>query len=650
MADYDEQQLASLWNTKFKEAMVHKAPYVRRWITYWDAYVGDYFKNVKIPEYKSNMISNYIFSTVETIRPIMLDNNPKFQSMPRQPDGMKFSTDLQESLMYEWDREGMNKKLYRELINVLVFGTSIFFIPWDSQTKNVRAIPVNIFKIFTDPLATTIEDAEYIIYADYFNVVPLRRKFPSKADKIHGGQVKYSEIVRYNNQNARLDNQVLVLEIHTKDYETEEKIDGNMKITKSKYPKGRVITICPELGIVLDDKENPYEDGEFPFELLKDYDVPDKFWGEGEVAQLLSPQIHINELNNAIIDSAKATANMPWIIDKNSGIPFGKITARPGLVIRKNPGSEVRREQPPQMPMYVTNAVDVYKTDIEEISGIYNTLKGENSTGVYTAQGILALQEAGQVRIRLKVKLLEDGLGRIGQKWYSRMKQYWKEDRWLLITKADGSYDMKMFVKNVLKYDYSIKIVAGSTMPSNRSAMLDFMIRLAQTPMPDGSNVVDREAIAEYLPEEVRSALLERMGKENQNLAQLQQGLEQISQQLQDFMKKDEQEDNSTLGTLEDMTSAIEDIKKQIIQLQGKHDKLEEEKMEEEKTRKIQDDAYNKGYGDAEKIHKQEPKDLKDEEGTEELPEEILSGIENLSDDELALLIQSNPELEDLLK
>ena len=30
-------------------------------------------------------------------------------------------------------------------------------------------------------------------------------------------------------------------------------------------------------------------------------------------------------LNNAIIDTAKTTANMPWIIDKNAGIPFGKI-------------------------------------------------------------------------------------------------------------------------------------------------------------------------------------------------------------------------------------------------------------------------------------------------------------------------------------
>jgi hypothetical protein len=75
---YEEQQLASIWNFKFKDAMVHKAPYTKRWLTYIDAYRGDYFKNENLPDYKSNMVSNYIFSIVETIRPIMLDNDPKF--------------------------------------------------------------------------------------------------------------------------------------------------------------------------------------------------------------------------------------------------------------------------------------------------------------------------------------------------------------------------------------------------------------------------------------------------------------------------------------------------------------------------------------------------------------------------------------------
>lgn len=643
--------------------MIHKAPYTKRWLQYMDAYKGDYFKNENLPDYKSNLVSNYIFSIIETIRPIMLDNDPKFQSMPRQPEGLPFSNDLQEALMYEWDREDMNKKMYRELINTLVYGTSIFFIPWDSQAKNVKATPVNPFNLFPDPLATSIEDSEYMIYASYKNVERLKRSFPHKADRLTGSAINYSELVNENDKNAQINNQVLVLEIWTRDYQTEEhqNEDG---VTKFKYPNGRVITLCPELGIVLSDKSNPYNDGEFPFRLMKDYDVPNKFWGEGEVAQLLSPQKYMNELNNSILDNAKATANMPWIIDKNSGIGYGKITARPGLVIRKNPGSEVRREQPPSMPMYVVNAVETYKDDIEMISGIHNSLRGDSATGVYTAQGILALQEAGQVRIRLKVKLLESSLGGIAQLWFSRMKQFWKEDRWLSITRADGSYDLKKFTSKSLKYDYDIKITAGSTMPVNRGAMLDLMIRLAQTPMPDGQNLVDREAVVEYLPEEIKSALLRRMGDKQQELAQLQQAIEQLGgqlqelvQQLQQVAQESQQNDEQTFQVIDEITDAIEHVNKQILQLQEKHDMIEKERQEQEKTDQIKKESYNKGFTDAENMNPTREQSV-DSEGLEGvpnleeqgLPSDLLAGIEDMSDDELALLLESNPELADLIQ
>ena len=655
---YEEQRIAGYWAYKFKEAMVAKAPYTKRWQTYFDAYYGEYFKNENLPDYKSNLVSNYVFSIIETIRPIMLDNDPKFQSLPRHPEGMAFSTDLQEALSYEWDRESMNKKLYRELITMLVTGTAIFFLPWDSHEKQIKAIPVNPFNIFPDPLATSVDDAEYIIYASYRNAERLKRIFPDKAERLTGGRINYSELVYENDKNANVNNQILVLEIWTRDYESHE-YDNQTGKTKLKFPKGRVITLCPELGIVLSDKANPYDDGEFPFVLLKDYDVPGKFWGEGEVAQLLSPQKHMNELNNAILDNAKTTANMPWIVDKNAGIGYGKITSRPGLVIRKNPGTEVRREQPPSMPAYVVNAVESYKQDMEQISGVFDTLKGNSETGVYTAQGILALQEAGQARIRLKVKLLEDSLGKLAQMWFSRMKQFWKEDRWLRITRMDGSYDFRMMRKGVLEHDYDIKIMAGSTMPVNRGAMLDLMIRLAQTPMPDGQPLVDREAVAQYLPSEVRSALLQRMqqsaGAVEQQIAQLQQMIQEITQQIQVLTQETKGNDEQTMGVIEELMGAIEKINQEIVQVQEKYARMEEEKAKEEEINKIKTESYNAGYIDAEKLlsSDSEGDDITDDLGEDvggELPEDILQGLEELSDDELELLLMKNPELADLLE
>lgn len=653
--NYEEQRLASYWNFKFKDAMVVKAPYTKRWNMYIDAYNGDYFKNESKPEYKSDLVSNYVFSVIETIRPIMVDNDPKFQAMPRTPDGMKFSNDLQQAFLYEWDRERVTRKLYRELITTLVTGTSIFFIPWNAQKKNVELVPVNPFNFFPDPLATCIDDADYVIYASYKHVNQLKKLFPKKAKDLVGGDINYSELVYENGVNSRIDNQVLVLEVWTRDYESfVEGVDGR----ELQYPRGRVITLCPELGIVLNDKGNPYQDGRFPFEVMKDYDIPGKFWGEGEVAQLLSPQKYMNELNNAILDNAKATANMPWIIDKNSGIGVGKITNRPGLVIRKNPGTEVKRDQAPNMPGYVINAVETYKQDIEQISGVFNSVKGASETGVYTAQGVLALQEAGQARIRLKVKLMEDTLGRIAEIWYSRMKQFWKEDRWIRTANMDGSYDFKNFTKRVLSHDYDIRILAGSTMPVNRGAMLDLMIRLAQTQMPDGQMLVDREAVVEYLPTEVKASLLSRMqDKQTAIETQIQElgmAIQQIAEQLEGLAQESHGNDEQTFDVIEDLTKALEEINQKIVQLQQEHAMIEQAKAEEEKTKQIQDKAYNDGYTDAEKLASSEASigegmggGLEDMEG---LPEDILAGLEELSDEELETLLLLNPDVAKLLK
>ena len=675
---YDEAQLASYWNFRFKEAMVAKAPYTKRWKMYWDAYHGEYFKNKNIPEYKSDLVTNYIFSIVETIRPIMLDNDPKFQALPRQPEGMQFANDIQEAFDYEWDRDSMSNKLYRELISMLVIGNVVWFIAWDNHKKQITAIPVNAFNVFPDPLATSVDDAEYIIYASYKNVYRLKQQFPHRADELVGGDIQYDELVYENSKDTRVDDQVLILEVWTTDYDSfEEDDEGNVK---PKYPHGRVITLAPELGIVLGDRPAPYRSDafRFPFVVMKDYDIPGKFWGEGEVAQLLSPQKYMNELNNSILDNAKATANMPWIVDKNAGIPRGQITNRPGLILRKNPGTEVRREQPPTMPNYVINAVETYKGDMEQISGIFNSVKGNSETGVYTAQGILALQEAGQARVRLKVKLMEDALGRVATMWFERMRQFWTENRWIRTVKPDGTYDVREFKRDVLSYEYDIKILAGSTMPVNRSAMLDLMIRLAQTQMPDGQALVDREAVVEYLPSEVRSSMLRRMGERSlaveQQIAELTETMEGLQQQLEEFAQQSMQNDEETFDVIEDITKAIEDVNSKILQLQEEHDIIMEDTKREQERLELKQQAYNEGYADAERalmssdssnlVEEPMPLDggmLDEDEPLEEglgeeplgegmIPDDILDSLDELSDEELELLLAQYPQLASLIR
>ena len=635
-----EKKLAEWVHTKFKQAYVAKAPLMKKWQDYMSAYDGSYFVNDSRPDYKSNQVTNLVFSTIESIRPIMTDNNPKFIAVPNNPQGLEFSNDVQMALDYEWDREKMPTKLPAQLIPMLVYGTAVWFVQWDGKEGeygNIKIKEVDPFNIFPDPLAENVDNAEYIVYATYKNANQIKQQFPDKANAIEGSRISMSELVaNRDEQDTNEENQVLILEMWCRDWTTmDEDIDGNKSL---KYPQGRVITCLPELGIILSDKKNPYKDGKFPFVLMKNYDVPFKFWGVGEVEQIMSPQIYVNELTNQIIDNAKNTANMQWIIDKNAGIGQGKLTNRPGLVIRKNPGAEVRRDTPPPMPTYVREQIDVLKADIQDISGVLDSLKGEKQTGVVAASAILALQEASQSRIRLKIKIMESNLTELANMVYSRMQQFWKLDRWVRVTDIEGNPSFKEIGQQVLANDYDLKVMAGSTMPVNKNAMMDLMIRLAQTNGEDGLPIVDRKAVLEYLPIGDKKAISDRFAElkaqqEQQQQMQLQQQEQMQQQQLAQQQAGMQQQDREQVGQLgqivQQLMNAMKTNSQQVDELLK--DKQDREKQEHE--RQIEEKGYKRGVKDGKMQNKEEEKEI-DEVLTDNIPMDDVNDVESQPSEE----------------
>ena len=637
-----EKKLAEWVHTKFKQAYVAKAPIMKKWQDYMSAYDGSYFVNDSRPDYKSNQVTNLVFSTIESIRPIMTDNNPKFIAVPNNPQGLEFSNDVQMALDYEWDREKMATKLPAQLIPMLVYGTAVWFVQWDGKEGeygNIKIKEVDPFNIFPDPLAENVDNAEYIVYATYKNANQIKQQFPDKANAIEGSRISMSELVaNRDEQDTNEENQVLILEMWCRDWTTmDEDVDGNKSL---KYPQGRVITCLPELGIILSDKKNPYKDGKFPFVLMKNYDVPFKFWGVGEVEQILSPQIYVNELTNQIIDNAKNTANMQWIIDKNAGIGQGKLTNRPGLVIRKNPGAEVRRDTPPPMPTYVREQIDVLKADIQDISGVLDSLKGEKQTGVVAASAILALQEASQSRIRLKIKIMESNLTELANMVYSRMQQFWKLDRWVRVTDIEGNPSFREIGQQVLANDYDLKVMAGSTMPVNKNAMMDLMIRLAQTNGEDGLPIVDRKAVLEYLPIGDKKAISDRFAElkaqqEQQQQMQLQQQQEMQQQQLAQQQAGMQQQDREQVGQLgqivQQLMNAMKTNSQQVDELLK--DKQDREKQEHE--RQIEEKGYKRGVKDGKMQNKEEEEEGQvDEVSSDNIPMDDVNDVESQPSEE----------------
>jgi len=509
----EETELLAKLNVMFNNANAAKTLKVKDWDKCMEAYSND--KVTSQSDYKSDVKSAFIFSIVETIKPLMVDKDPSFVVEPTTPDhaqsenkdetGLTFAQKIQYTFDYETRRQNMPSLLERGVTRAVMGIPCVVYLPWDGSSGKFGEISpklINPKNFFIDPMAETLQEGEYCIWADYINTNLLKQKFPEKKEMItsEGIDTAYSGGKQIEGGTP---SKTLVFVAFVKDYSLDEE-------DKPKYKNGRMVTYTKSC--ILDDKKNPYDDGKFPFVMYTAIDDGFSIWGEGVVKQLIPLQEAVNDLNNQVIDNAKMTANMQWIIDKNAGIEKGKLTNRPGLIIRKNPGTEVRRDAPPPMPSYVGDKIMELKRDMETISGIHDVTQGRRPAGITAAAAIEKLQEAGQGRIRLMVKRFERFISELGQMEYSRMKQFWVTPR--MIKATENAFGVSFF--EISKEDMTneipnIFIYGGATMPYDKGTRLQQYIQLAQTQAEDGKPMVDREALLDAMEIKDRYKILARM-------------------------------------------------------------------------------------------------------------------------------------------
>lgn len=616
----------------YNDSYSTKNELVDTWKKNYKAYTGELFERKNCNKALGDVKINHVFATVETIKPIMLTNPPKNIVYPTSADGFEKAMMIQEALDYEWTRTHLISQMMDAITDGLVFGTMIIGLFWDGNASKgkgeITPTIISPFNFFIDPMATRIDEAQYCMYATYKPVGQLIKAYPEKAEELRKeAKTPDDNDLTFGKEINNTNNQVLFIECYFRDYTREEWVEEEeglkYKKSKMKYPNGRRVIIAGD--VLLEDGENPYQDGEFPFVAWKCYSMPGKFWGMSEVEQLIAPQKEINNLYNALMDNAKLNAN-PWtILDKNSGVEKGSLSNSPGLVIRKNPGSDVKRDAPPSMPAYLQQVASDLKYDLQVISGVFDATRGERPMSVTSGAGIQALQESSQGRIRLKIQGLEIMLAELGSMWLKRMQQFWTLPRQIRIMGGKVEPDtvpliidgkpvtFKYIDKDCIDGDFDVTIKTGSTMPVNKSARFDIIMKLAQTQAEDGLPMIDRRTIIEYADLDNADDIIKRFEQEKQ--LQLQQQMQQAEMEQQ----------NAQVN----MAIQQQQIEKQI---KMKSDLETQSKMA---------------------LQKQQA-DLQSEVGTIDLDnmsiEEFLAYLKTLDDAQLAELIRKQPEVYKVLK
>ena len=282
------------------------------------------------------------------------------------------------------------------------------------------------------------------------------------------------------------------------------------------FPGGRHIVRSGD--VILIDEPNPYWDNMYPVEV---FSWDESIWGKSEVDRLESLQVAVNKLGSIILENAIRMSNASWIGDTNALTPKGwnALSNAAGQIIKKFPGTELRRDAPPPLPAHLFTLLQFLTGAMEDLSGLNDVSQGNlpSQGGAMSGVSLETLQLAAQVMVRKRARRLEGYLERTFQHVISRIFQFYTSDRVFRIFGDDDQ--IKQFV---FKRDEIIGKFRGADL---RSAFKDFLFTitpgsgLATARIQRGiqalqlfsAGIVDQQDVLEKINWENREAIIERM-------------------------------------------------------------------------------------------------------------------------------------------
>jgi hypothetical protein len=545
-----EKKALKLVHKLYEKAKRHRKKYDEHWLDYYKMFRGKQWKEQR-PSYRHSEVVNFIFQAIQSMVPILTDARPKFDFLPQEPQDLEIAKILSEVSASDWERGNWLMHLTEMVYDAHFYGTGMGAMEFDPKARlGAGAITFeskDVFYCFPDPNAHDVNvRSRSFIFAEPVDIEILKREYPQhkehikpdvidlmQGEKTDLDQVRYKSPVDNKTlmegtsayESAHKDQAIKITCYLLSDEFDEEKKetigpDGLPQVTfeqKLKYPNGR--KICVAGGVVLDDGPNPYECGEddqkFPYARLVNYILPREFWGMSEVEQLSSPQKIFNKLVSFALDVLTLMGNPVWIVDDTSGVDTDNLFNRPGLVVEKARGSEVRREEGVQLQPYVLQMIDRMADWFQEISGRTDVTQGVSPGGVTAASAISQLQEAAQTRMRLKSRNLDACLQNLGQQYKNRAFQFYTAPRVFRLTAnensqkyfkfhiettqhSDGTTQRKAVVRPynqtpeggyaesleateyIIRGDFDVKVSTGSSLPFAKDQRSNLAFKLAE--------------------------------------------------------------------------------------------------------------------------------------------------------------------------
>lgn len=486
----DDKDVLKLVDALYSKAKKYRKRYDQRWIDFYKMFRGRQWKEVR-PAYRHSEVVNLVFETIQSMVPILTDSSQRLEFLPTIPTQFELADILTKVAENDWEHNNWTLTLLEILFDGHFYGNGFGYVGFNPKAEmglgSIEFESQDNFYFFPDPQARDINGkrTKHIIIAEPVDVSTLKKEYANVPDSKYiaadvidfqqGDKADIYQVMFKSPTDSKLivegpsgydsiaKNQTLKITVYSKDddFDEEKKLelheDGTPLLDENgepkevyeqrlKYPNGRKIVIAG--GVLLEDSARDedqqkgigFDDGLFPFVRYTNYVLPREFWGMGEVEQLDGPQKTFNKIVSFLLDAMTLMGNPIYIVDDTAMIDTDNLFNKPGLVIEKAAGSEVRRESGVEIPGFVLPMLDRIKKYFDGVSGQTDLSKGAEPGNVTAASAIEDLQEAQQTRLRLKARNIDAMIQDFGKLYLSRVFQFYSVPR---IVRTSGNQNAK---------------------------------------------------------------------------------------------------------------------------------------------------------------------------------------------------------------
>tara|TARA_R110002050_G_scaffold41798_6_gene101048 strand:+ start:6604 stop:8061 length:1458 start_codon:yes stop_codon:yes gene_type:complete len=265
---------------------------------------------------------------------------------------------------------------------------------------------------------------------------------------------------------------------------------------------------------------------------------------KSDVSKVKDSQRLLNKLFSLTLSHAQASAGLKLLVPEGSVDDLGQLEkdwANPNAVIPYNPEfGQPHFPAPQSLAGEFYALIDRVEHYIDLSFGIPELMQGFKDAGNQTVRGTSMLMEAGESRGKSKLRDIEGSLNRLGKAVYNIAKGHYDFKKTFRIVQPNNDlteftvnsqlYDDKTTELQALQNDISIgqhdvRIVSGSTLPSNRVAEYQMYLDAFKLGLVDDVEVLKKSEIFD------KEGVLKRKGQ----MAQMQGYIKQLEDKIKNI-------------------------------------------------------------------------------------------------------------------